>query len=322
MTDDTNKSKYRKLCSKEPIKLFSKDWWLDAVCGEENWDVAIVEQNGELIAAMPYYMRKKSLFTMIGMPPLTQTMGPWVRYSSDMKYSTRLSFEKKVYNQLIDQLPEVAYFRQNFDYTVTNWLPFYWRGFKETTRYTYVVDNLADLDSVYLEFDKKKREKIRKAEGIVVVRSTNDLEVFYGMNEKTFRRQKMRVPYSLLFLKRIDEQCTRRDCRKILLAEDKDGRIHSALYLVWDEQSVFLLMSGSDPELKNSDAKTLLVWEAMKLSSEKKLRFDFEGSMMESVEQFDRGFGGVQKRYFSVWKANSKLFWLLLHARRIGKNRR
>jgi hypothetical protein len=42
-----NKQKYRKFCKKEKnIPVFSKDWWLDAVCGEENWDVAIVEKGG------------------------------------------------------------------------------------------------------------------------------------------------------------------------------------------------------------------------------------------------------------------------------------
>ena len=34
--------------------------------------------------------------------------------------------------------------------------------------------------------------------------------------------------------------------------------------------------------------------------------FDFEGSMLEPVEHFVRGFGGRQTPFFSVWKAGVK----------------
>lgn len=40
-------------------------------------------------------------------------------------------------NYFIDNLPKFDYFNMNFHYSITNWLPFYWRGFKQTTRYTY-----------------------------------------------------------------------------------------------------------------------------------------------------------------------------------------
>lgn len=34
------KEKYRALCEKEQaIQIFSRDWWLDATAGIDNWDV-------------------------------------------------------------------------------------------------------------------------------------------------------------------------------------------------------------------------------------------------------------------------------------------
>ena len=32
---------------------------MDAVCGEDNWDVLIVEKGGEIVASMPIYIKKK-----------------------------------------------------------------------------------------------------------------------------------------------------------------------------------------------------------------------------------------------------------------------
>lgn len=83
MHNDTNKQKYREFCKIEiNIPIFSQDWWLDAVCGENNWDVAIVERGGEIWATMPYYVKKKWGFTIITMPPLTQKLGPYIKYPS------------------------------------------------------------------------------------------------------------------------------------------------------------------------------------------------------------------------------------------------
>jgi hypothetical protein len=46
----TNKDKYRQLCSKETsLPLFSRDWWLDAACGETLWDVLLVEEKEKIL---------------------------------------------------------------------------------------------------------------------------------------------------------------------------------------------------------------------------------------------------------------------------------
>jgi len=74
----SNKQIYRDFCKTEPtIPIFSKDWWLDAVCGKDNWDVAVVEKGGQIIASMPYYIVKRRGMRTIAMPKLTQTMGQW-----------------------------------------------------------------------------------------------------------------------------------------------------------------------------------------------------------------------------------------------------
>lgn len=39
------KDEYREFCLNEKnIPIFSKDWWLDSVCGTDNWDVALVKK--------------------------------------------------------------------------------------------------------------------------------------------------------------------------------------------------------------------------------------------------------------------------------------
>lgn len=82
----TEKERYRNLCKTEKtIPIFSRDWWMDAVCGEDNWNVILVEDNGQIIASLPYYIKKKYGLRLITQPPLTQTNGLWIKYPDDQR---------------------------------------------------------------------------------------------------------------------------------------------------------------------------------------------------------------------------------------------
>jgi hypothetical protein len=305
------REKYRQLClSESSIPLFSQAWWLDAVAGE-SWDVVLCEKDGKILASMPFIVKKKLFFSMLTMPVLTQHLGPWFRVESDNS-SKRLASEKDLMAALISQLPDYDYFSANWQYSRTNWLPFYWAGFKQTTRYTYVLDNLLDQDALWGQLQQNIRGDIRKAEGrfSLKVRDDLSLEDFLTLNNLVFKRQGMQMPYSAELVERIDKACAAHNSRKILIAEDSQGRHHAGVYIVWDEHSAYYLMGGGDPELRSSGATSLCMWEAIKFSAGVARRFDFEGSMLEPVERFIRGFGAVQAPYFSITKTPSKLLKL------------
>lgn len=305
----TPKDKYRKLCKTESsIPIFSKDWWLDAVCGGNNWDVVVIEKGGDIVAVLPFYMKEELGFKQIIMPPLTQTMGPWIKYPERQKYVRKLSYEKEIMNLLIKQIPYFHSFEQNFHYSVTNWLPFYWKGFKQTTRYTYRIEDLKDLDIIWNGFRENIRTDIRKAKRKVCVFSNSSIEQFFQINILTFTRQGLAIPYSIEFIKHIDEVSLKNNVRKIFFAKDAKNRIHAALYLIWDDASAYYLLGGDDPELRNSGANSLIMWEAIQFASTVTLSFDFEGSMIEPVERFFRAFGAKQVPYFKILNDNMPLY--------------
>lgn len=305
----TNKELYRNLCDTETtIPIFSRDWWMDAVCGEENWDVILIEKGGKIVSALPYCFEKKENGIIINQPTLTQKNGIWIRYPENQKLTSRYQYERKIIKDIIGQLEKLKLisYNQNFDYSFQNWLPFYWNGFKQCTRYTYVLQHLNKFENIYDDFDTNLRKNIRKAQKIVVIEEDLSIEEFYRLNEMTFERQNISMPYSLKFLKRLDEACSNRNCRKIFYAVDKEERKHAAIYIIWDENSAYYLAGGADPELRNSEATSLLMWEAIKFSSKVTKRFDFEGSMIESIEKFFSSFGTEQKQYFNISKEYRK----------------
>ena len=281
------------------------------MCGEDNWDVVLIEKKERIIACLPYLYIKRYLFTIFGMPQLTQILGPWLRPSS-AKYANQLAEQKDLMTALIEKLPAFSCFSQNFHYSITNWLPFYWQGFSQTTRYTYVLEEISVTSKIWDGMLPKIRTDIKKAQNRFGLKVCTDLgiDTFLTINEKTFSKQGMQLPYSKNFVKRLDKACKEHNARKIFFAKDSDGRIHAAVYIVWDENSAYYLMGGSDPKLRNSGANSLCMWEAIKFASAVTQKFDFEGSMIESVERFFRAFGAKQVPYFHITKTNSKLLRL------------
>lgn len=313
MIQKSNKEIYRELCSKEEsIPIYSKDWYLDAVCGKDNWDVALVVKSGEVFASLPYFIEKKLGFTILQMPKLTQVLGPWIKYPPGQKYETKLKHEEKIISELISLLPKFHYFKQKFHHQYQNWLPFYWHGFTQTSNYTYVIEDTSNLYKVFDEFNGSTKRQVKKAEKILRVSESNDLEKFYEINKKSFEKNSMKIPYSFSFVKRLDEALHNHAARKILLATDEDNNLHAAIYLVYDSNSVYYLMGGIDNAFSSSGAQSLLMWKGIQLASQLGNTFDFEGSMIKQVERFFRSFGAQQKNIFRISKTNSFLIKLAL----------
>ena len=284
--------------------IFEQPWWLDVVA-PGRWSAAEVRRDDKVVARLPYAQRRRLGLTTIGQPPFTQTLGPWLAPRA-CKYAKQLETEKKLIGELIEMLPPFDFFRQSFSPMLTNWLPFYWAGFQATVRYTYRIEDLSDLDHVRSEFQEHVRRGIRKAESALEVDDDYPLEDLLRLNELTYARQGVRSPDSPELVRRLDAACAQRGARRILGAVDARGRVHAALYVVWDERTLYALINARDPEFQSLGSNTLLYWEAIKLASEVSRVFDFEGSMIEPVEHYFRGFGGRQTPYFSISRAGLK----------------
>ena len=58
----TDKEQYREFCANEPsVPIFSSDWWLDCVCGENKWDVLLYKNKDNIEAAMTFYSPGKKI---------------------------------------------------------------------------------------------------------------------------------------------------------------------------------------------------------------------------------------------------------------------
>lgn len=287
---------------KEVNSIFEQPWWLDAVCKDE-WDAIVLKKGDRTYARMPFYKTKSYGCKLLTLPPETQTLGIYIE-DTGAKLCKKLEKNKKIINEIIENLPKGYnvdfYLDPKFDY----FIPFSWAGFKVTPRITYQFNDLTNLDEIFKGFKENIKTDIRKAEKQVEVRDDLPIEVLYEMQKKTFERQNRKPPQSLDVFMRIDEAAKAHNARKLLAAVDSDGCVHAAAYFIYDENRCYYLIGGGDPEYRNSGAGALLVWEGIKFASTVSKTFDFEGSVIEEIERFFRAFGANPKTYYHVSKYN------------------
>ncbi len=315
-----SKAQYLEFCANGYVPLHLQPWWLDAVCLPAVWDVALVtDGSGTVIGAMPWYKKIRWGLPVVQMPPLTTYAGPWLRYPDEpnFKLQSCYAFEKKVCTELIQQLPKRAFFLQNFRPELDNWLPFYWEGFRQSTRYTYVFEDTKDLEAITAGMKNTLRSDLKKAAKLVVYQHENDAwKTVLQLNALSFQRKNMRQPYSSNTFERLHNALAERQQMACFLARDLvSGAVHAALYLAFDGKQAVVLLTGIDTEHKASCAIYGLFLEAIKFCSERSLSLDFEGSMDAGIAHSFRAFGAKQQPYFQVWKAGNKFLELVFQWR-------
>ncbi|MBL4652300.1 MAG: GNAT family N-acetyltransferase [Flavobacteriales bacterium] len=243
---------------------------------------------------------------------MTQYTELILNYPERQKYLSKIGFERENITGIIENISSTDYTELILSEKLTNWLAFKWKGYSETSKYTYIIDNGSNITSVWENFKDSTRREIKKAEKQLTISTTEDVDLFYKINQKTFDRQKIKNPYSAELFKKVDAICTEKQCKTIYVAKDGEGNVHGSVYIVWDNNTTYYLAGGSDPEYRTSGAHSLLMWHAIKDAANRNHVFDFKGSMIESVERFFRGFGAIQTPYFRLRKYNSKVLKLIL----------
>ena len=274
--------------------LFEQSWWLDIVAPGQ-WREAIVKNEaGETIARMPYVMTGKR----IHMPPLTQTLGVWM--SPEIRHDH--GKQKTAINELFAQLPPCRTFEQSLSPEDGYVLPFHWLGYRIEPRFTYRLTDLRDCDSLYQCFHKTAKKNIRRAGNQLEIVMQTHLDHLLQMMNRTFAAQGRKCPVSGKLVADIVHVCDASGKGQYVEARDSKGNIHACSYFVYDSHVCYDLIGGSDSQFRSSGAKSLVLWEGIQFASAHSAIFDFEGSMVEGIENFFRQFGGVCTPYYTISK--------------------
>ncbi|MBP5365188.1 MAG: GNAT family N-acetyltransferase [Bacteroidales bacterium] len=314
----TDKQQYKLLCELHPdVPLFAQYWYMECVCKGKEWNVILIRDGeGQIVASMPYLLVNKYGMRAVMQPVLSQTNGVWIADADHRSQEEKTN----ICNAIIQKISELRlkWFFQNFDSRFDCFDPFLNAGFRLSQRNTYVIEDIGDLQAVFAAFSAAKQRHIRKAErnGLKVDWQMQPGE-FYDFHSQTLM-QRGKVNHNSREVEvGLCQSALALGKGVIARITDTDGRTHAALFVVWHSDTAYYLIPATDERYKASGASTLVVWETLKYLQGKVRRFDFEGSMIESVAHSYRQFGTAEVHYFQVEKISSVFvkLWKLIHCK-------
>ena len=274
------------------------------MCGTDNWDVYLVKQGNEIQASYVYQLEEKDGKRHIVRSLLTQNSGLWVKYASNQNIVARQKYEEKIVDEVCEFIESlgISSFDQQFSYDYQNFMPFFWHRFGCQVKYTYVIEDTSDMEKIREGYIAKLRGHLKKAQANLKCREINDLKEFYRVNKLTFDRQEIEIPYTYEQFESLYNACKERDACRLLAAVDNEDRVQSVAMLVWDGNTVYYLLNGTDPEFKQFQGNLFLIDKSIEVAHDLGLKFDFEGSVIRAVNHCFREFAGTPMPYFRLTK--------------------
>lgn len=275
--------------------LFAHSWWLQAVGGDTR--VLACFKNGHIATGIPLHFQSYYGLKICRMPKLTPLWGALLPPRQGKKANVA-SEENRLLKTMAKALQKHNCFFQFFSPEFDNWLPFFWQGYNQTTRYTYRI-SVSDMDRVWQELSHNVRNQIRNAQRLGISVAPCDSNQVFALEEETYRRQGLRVPHTREYLQRLYSAAKERNSGECWAAVDPEGAVHCASFSVWDAQVMYALVLGNS-EQRNSGATSLLEWHMLQFAAQKSRVFDFCGSYVEGIERFVRSFGGTRVPYYQI----------------------
>lgn len=299
MRDDA----YRDFCAtRDDIPVFMKPHWLDAVCGSDAWQGLLAsDDSGVVRGAWAIHVKRKMGMHAIILPPLTFFTGIWLDVDMSLPVDKQIDMRHVLLADLESQLPAYTVFEQKFHHPLQDWLPFYWRGYRQETRYTYRFAKV-DMEVIGKNVSKSFRRNLRRADRIFSVEVSKDVPAFYSLVREVFDIRKESIPFTQHTVEKIFGALHGRDECRIYKATEPEGA-SASIMVVWDATTTYYILGGRKGS-NTRGATNLLIWAALEDAAQRGHAFDFEGSMIGGVNRFFRSFGAEMVPYLYVYKYN------------------
>lgn len=299
----SNKNEYSAFVKNTYVPIYSQPWWMDAICGKDNWGVWLYKRGNEVLAAVPFYYENRGTYRYITKAPLTQNNGIVFKYDYNAKIQAIASFEEKVIDEFSKWLDTQGYdvYEQQYYHSFNNWQPFFWNGFDCIVRYTYIIEN-NDIENVKSLYSSKLRNDIKKGKSNSKSIELINFDDFYLYHEKIYEKQGLSCPFSKEIWKNLYKESNRRGCSKTVCVKNMNDKVSSLAFVVWDEQNMYLLMGGPMPEHSKENTFAYLVDSLIEEALNMGKNFDFEGSMIKRIAKAYRDFGAIPTPYYRIRK--------------------
>jgi hypothetical protein len=281
--------------------IYSSYDYISVMAGD--WHAVVISSGNTIHAVLPFGQRRKAGITYCLQPIFAHYWGVMFR---PIEGNIARTYEQRKHwlKLLIDALPkEIQLFSYNFSPQFDYPLPFFWKGYKLTPRYTCQIDLSRTEEVLWSNLAENNRRDVRKAQkaGITIEEACEPetvIRIFRNAKEADINPI---ANQDYEALKKVVAHFNTLGQSHTLIAKSDQGEpIAGIIFFRWGKMTVYFFGS-TEPAHKASGAMSLIIWEAMRRAQAAgSTIFDFEGSMIEPVERFFRGFGAIPIPYLNI----------------------
>lgn len=289
--------------------------YLTNLLGE--WQAVVVKESGKIVAAFPFSAKTKWGISYAMQPFFAQYFGILFGPKSESIYKN-LEFQKKAIQLIHNTLPaRIKYFDYNFAPEFDYALPLQWLGWRQKTLYTYWVNIGQGYDSFLQNCASHVRREIKKADqaGLTVHVENNP--------ETVVKILKIAKPEAV---RQIDEHFFEALCNNArhfhsqgeshcLIGYEGSKPVAGIIYFFYQNKMIYY-QGSTISDYKNSGIMSKIIAESVRLFGHEYRYLDFDGSMIEPIERFFRGFGAYPVQYSNFCLNRLPFFFRLAHRMR------
>ncbi|MCX7955411.1 MAG: hypothetical protein N3A01_09535 [Bacteroidales bacterium] len=267
--------------------IYGCAWYLDIIC--PNWK-AIVLNDYDIF--FPVFEKKKFFLKYLLQPVFVQQISIY----------SKNEVASKIINDIFDLLQRKYLFiylhiRNNIVNKVNT------ENVYLKERANYVIDLNNDYSKVYRNYNENTKRNIKKAEknSIVIKINSENPEALLKFWKKYLQEKVALKNYYynriyLLLKKGIEKSSVMN-----YVAYNEEGKIIAFSSFFYEFNKVYYLFACSNDEGKEKRAMFKIIDSFLKNNSGKNLLLSFEGSVIENIARFFKGFGAVNEVYFSYF---------------------
>ena len=287
----------------------------------------VTEIDGKVVALTPIFLKRRYGMSLCGSPLkglFTEYAGP--RFDFQLEVSDRAAiFDNQMsllrsmrYPYIEIGLKSEATINSDFIFS-----SMHKHGFIYYPRPSLVVDLTKGPEYLWMSFESRARNMIRKAEKNQVIVKVEALEInlleeYVAMIKATFNRQSLAMPHSFSAYAALVRNLEPIGCLFFVSARHQGRLVSAGIFLITDTNRMVFHSGSSSSEGMTLAASSLVQWKAMQEAYKRGIEeYDLGGVGVSSIDRFKKSFGGAPVSHHrwvfssTIIKRGSRLvYWL------------
>lgn len=269
--------------------IYAYSWYLDIIC--EDWEALV---QGDYKRVFPLTNGIKYNIPYLYQPFFAQQLG----------IISTIQLTPDIINDFLNAIPAKYKFIEinlNIFNQIENDL------FSIRKKQTFELDLIKPAKIIRKEYSKNTKRNIKKAQANNINISTNNIpnnELITFYKENTGKKIADYKEKDYYLLRRIANLAIHHRFGQIYTAFTQQNTLCAAAFFLTSHNKSIYLLGASTPEGFEKKAMFLIIDKYIENHAERNLTLDFEGSNIESIARFFRGFGAEKCTYLSVKRNN------------------